>query len=60
MISLAAQNSRMKDFYDVYRLLENSEIDDAVLITAIQNTFKKRETPIEQDQIVFSSEFVKC
>lgn len=57
MISLAAQNSRMKDFYDVYRLLGNSEIDDAILITAIQNTFKQRETTIEQDHVVFSSEF---
>lgn len=57
MISLAAQNSRMKDFYDVYRLLKNSEITDAVLITAIQNTFKQRETPIERDHVVFSQEF---
>jgi predicted nucleotidyltransferase component of viral defense system len=57
MISLAAQNSRMKDFYDVYRLLENSEINDAVLKTAIQNTFKQRETPTEPNHVVFSPEF---
>ncbi len=57
MISLAAQNSRMKDFYDVYQLLENFEIDHAVLRTAIQNTFRQRETPIEQDHVVFSPEF---
>ncbi|MBC6993720.1 nucleotidyl transferase AbiEii/AbiGii toxin family protein [Neolewinella lacunae] len=57
MISLAAQNSRMKDFYDVYRLLENSKIDDAVLTTAIQNTFTQRETPIGPDHVVFSAEF---
>lgn len=57
MISLAAQNSRMKDFYDVYRLLENSEINDAILMEAIQNTFKQRETPIEQNHVVFSPEF---
>ena len=57
MISLAAQNSRMKDFYDVYHLLENFEIDPAVLRAAIQNTFRQRETPIEQDHVVFSQEF---
>jgi predicted nucleotidyltransferase component of viral defense system len=57
MISLAAQNSRMKDFYDVYRLLENSEINDAVLKTAIQNTFKHRETPTGPNHVVFSPAF---
>ncbi|MDX2247311.1 MAG: nucleotidyl transferase AbiEii/AbiGii toxin family protein [Bacteroidia bacterium] len=59
MITLAAQNSRMKDFYDVYRLLENFEIHDAILRTAIQNTFRQRETLIEQDHVVFSSEFAR-
>jgi predicted nucleotidyltransferase component of viral defense system len=57
MISLAAQNSRMKDFYDVYRLFENAEIDDALLTMAIQNTFRQRETPVEPNHVVFSPEF---
>jgi predicted nucleotidyltransferase component of viral defense system len=57
MISLAAQNSRMKDFYDGYHLLENFEIDRTTLRTAIQNTFRQRETVIEQDHVVFSPEF---
>ncbi len=59
MISLAAQNSRMKDFYDVYRLLLGSDINDAVLTTAIQNTFQQRETPVEREHVVFSAEFAE-
>jgi hypothetical protein len=58
MISLAAQNSRMKDFYDVYRLLLSFDINDAVLKTAIQNTFNRRETPFERNHVVFSTEFI--
>lgn len=57
MISLAAQNSRMKDFYDVYRLLKNHDINHEVLRSAIQNTFRQRNTPTAQDHVVFSSEF---
>ncbi len=57
MISLAAQNSRMKDFYDVYRLLKNYEIDRDTLRTAIQNTFRQRETIMGKDHVVFSAEF---
>ncbi|MEZ4983604.1 MAG: nucleotidyl transferase AbiEii/AbiGii toxin family protein [Saprospiraceae bacterium] len=59
MISLAAQNSRMKDFYDVYRLLLSFDINDAVLKTAIQNTFQQRETPVAREHIVFSTEFAE-
>lgn len=57
MISLAAQNSRMKDFYDVFQLLEKTEIDDEVLITAIQNTFAQRGTRFEKNHVVFSPNF---
>lgn len=59
MVSLAAQNSRMKDFYDIYKLLSNYEINDAVLKTAITNTFKKRQTPIERNHVLFLSEFTE-
>jgi predicted nucleotidyltransferase component of viral defense system len=59
MITLAAQNTRMKDFYDVFRLLQNHNYQDAILSEAIHNTFKQRETPFEKDPVVFSKDFAE-
>jgi predicted nucleotidyltransferase component of viral defense system len=59
MISLAAQNSRMKDFYDVFHLLESAEIKEDILMAAIQNTFAQRETGFEKNHVVFSPEFAE-
>jgi len=59
MISLAAQNSRMKDFYDVYGLLERRNIREDVLSEAIQNTFSQRKTPFQKNHVVFTEEFAK-
>jgi predicted nucleotidyltransferase component of viral defense system len=59
MITLAAQNTRMKDFYDVFRLLQNHNYQDAILSEAIRNTFKQRETPFEKDPVVFSKDFAE-
>lgn len=45
-------NTRLKDFYDVYILI-NTKIDDlnrSNLIKAIKNTFKQRETNIDLEQ----------
>ena len=45
-------NTRLKDFYDVYILI-NTKIDDlnrSNLIKAIKNTFKRRETNIDMEQ----------
>ncbi len=46
MVSLGMANSRMRDFYDVWVLLEQFELDDAVLKAAIRATFERRQTPI--------------
>lgn len=46
-------NTRLKDFYDIYVLM-NTKIDNLNkddLIKAIDNTFKKRETPFDLKQI---------
>ena len=46
-------NTRLKDFYDIYVLM-NTKIDNLNkddLIRAIENTFKKRETPFDLKQI---------
>ena len=45
-------NTRLKDFYDVYILI-NTKIDDlnrSNLIKAIENTFKRRETNFDLEQ----------
>lgn len=59
MISLAAQNTRMKDFYDVFQLLRKHNYQEAILINAIHNTFQKRSTLFEQNPIVFTQDFAK-
>jgi len=41
-------NSRMKDFYDVYVLIQQFEFQGASLVNAITNTFRKRKTPIPE------------
>jgi hypothetical protein len=44
MVRLGSLNSRMKDFYDIWRLSQQFEFDDAVLSEAIKQTFKSRGT----------------
>lgn len=46
MVSLGMANSRMKDFYDAWVLLQQFELDDAVLAAAIRATFERRRTSI--------------
>ena len=44
MIHLGSLNSRMKDFYDIWRLSRQFEFDPEVLSEAIRQTLKNRET----------------
>jgi predicted nucleotidyltransferase component of viral defense system len=46
MVHLGSLNSRMKDFYDVWRLSRQFEFDDAVLGEAIKQTFDNRGTEL--------------
>lgn len=57
IIILAQLNSRMKDFYDIYSLLESEKINLEVVKEAINQTFSNRNTPINFDSIVFKEEF---
>lgn len=53
-------NSRIKDFWDVYQLLSNTQldIDDNTLRKAIIATFKRRKTQLKEDiPAVFSSTY---
>ncbi len=53
IISRSIANTRLKDFYDVYILMSNYKeiISNDVLVEAIKNTFRKRETNINVDKI---------
>ncbi len=46
MVSLGMANSRMKDFYDIWVLLQQFDLDDTMLATAIRATFERRRTAI--------------
>jgi predicted nucleotidyltransferase component of viral defense system len=59
MINLAAQNTRMKDFYDVYKLLNSNNYRTDILAEAISNTFKQRATLIVDNPVVFTQEFAE-
>lgn len=53
IISRSIANIRLKDFYDIYILMSNYKdiISNDVLVEAIKNTFRKRETNINVDKI---------
>ena len=57
MISLSVNNSRMKDFFDIYRILESDNLKTDVLTEAIQNTFRNRKTVYIENHPLFSDDF---
>ncbi len=57
MIVLAQANSRMKDFFDVYRILTNNNVDNDTLNEAIQSTFVNRGTYFIEHHPLFTEEF---
>lgn len=58
MISLGYANSRMKDFYDVYKLSKEFDFEGKTLKKSIQLTFKKRRTAIPNETpLAFTAEF---
>ncbi len=59
MIQLSEANSRMKDFYDIYILLSNNEIDKLELEEAIKLTFETRGTIISDNHSIFQEQFYK-
>lgn len=59
MIDLAETNSRMKDFYDVFHLLQFQNIDSAILQEAVIQTFRRRQTLFKKHHILFDDTFSK-
>ena len=57
MVSLSVNNSRMKDFFDVYLILNSGNVDYDVLPEAIINTFKNRNAQFIDNHPLFSTDF---
>ena len=58
MIALSIPNSRMKDFYDVWRLSKDFEFKSEPMIAAITATFNRRKTEIPiKAPLALSAEF---
>lgn len=57
MINLAELNSRMKDFYDIYRIFESGNYNEKTLREAIVNTISRRGTPLSEQHVIFSENF---
>lgn len=51
-------NSRMKDFFDVYRILLVHEFNSDVLLDAMKATFDNRKTEYSNVEVLFSHEFI--
>lgn len=60
MVVHGFMNSRMKDFYDVYILLNHMKIDKELLAKAIYATFEKRKIELpRQMPVAFTAEFLE-
>ena len=60
MVALGLQNSRMKDYFDIYILSEHESFDGHVLCDAVRDTFRRRGTAIPTEPpMALSHEFVR-
>lgn len=57
MIVLSLANSRMKDFFDVYRILVTDRVDSEILSDAITSTFANRKTGYRENHHLFTEDF---
>lgn len=56
IVSLGYANSRFKDFYDIYVILQSEKIDAELLQEAVVQTFQNRRTTFD-DIVVFEDSF---
>ena len=59
MIERTTFNSRMKDFFDLYRICSTQSLDDTLLQEAIRATFENRDTHYSENHILFSDKFAQ-
>lgn len=57
IIDLADQSSRMKDYYDLHRILKEEKYDPEVLQEAIIRTFENTHTPYDENTMFFRKDF---
>jgi predicted nucleotidyltransferase component of viral defense system len=57
IVSLGAFGSRMKDYFDVWFLIDNHKLDKHRFKKAIDTTFSERNTPVEDFQYIFNKDF---
>ena len=57
IVDLADQSSRMKDYYDLYQILQNEKYNPKTLQEAIIHTFENRHTPYNENTMFFRKEF---
>jgi hypothetical protein len=58
MVKLGMANSRMKDFYDLWVLVQRFEFESATLAAAIEATFKTRRTTLPKSSpLAFQGDF---
>lgn len=58
MIERGIYNSRMKDYFDLYRILSTHEFNSIDLQNAITATFNNRGTTYSEDNVIFTNEFI--
>jgi predicted nucleotidyltransferase component of viral defense system len=56
-IALGNVNSRMKDLYDLWFILEHVPLSDQEILSALRATFARRRTAVPEGPAVFSREF---
>lgn len=49
---LGIANSRMKDYFDLHVLIQDTDLDDSTLVEAIRSTFERRRTPVPANEPV--------
>lgn len=59
MVERTTFNSRMKDFFDLYRISLTQSFDDILLQEAIRATFENRDTHYSENHILFSDKFAQ-
>lgn len=52
MVVLGEQNSRMKDFYDLWAISRKFDLDAGLIAEALAATFERRKTPLPNDEPV--------
>jgi hypothetical protein len=56
-VALGSVNSRMKDFYDIWFMLEHMTFPNEEISSALRATFGRRKTEMPEFPAVFSSTF---